>query len=48
MRDLIMAAGRVPQQRTTRYEAVTEVGAEVHLSGFKQSPGIAANIGSPH
>ena len=24
MRDLITAAGRVPQQRTTRYEAVTE------------------------
>ena len=26
MRDLITAAGRVPQQRTTRYEAVTEIG----------------------
>ena len=26
MRDLIAAAGRIPQQRTTRYEAVTEAG----------------------
>ncbi|MDE0510945.1 MAG: hypothetical protein OXI88_04080, partial [Gammaproteobacteria bacterium] len=26
MRDLITAAGRIPQQRTTRYEAVTEAG----------------------
>jgi len=26
MRDLITAAGRIPQQRTTRYEAITEAG----------------------
>ena len=48
MRDLITAAGRVPQQRTTRYGFINEAGAEVRLSGLKQNPGIAANIGSPH
>ena len=29
MRDLITAAGRVPQQRTTRYEAITEADPEL-------------------
>ena len=47
MRDLILSAGRVPQQRTTRYEPVTEVGAEVHLPLQGQSPGIAIQTGSP-
>ena len=48
MRELITAAGRVPQQRTTRYGFINQAGAEVHLSGLMQNPGIAAHIGSPH
>ena len=47
MRDLITAAGRIPQQRTTRYEAVTESDAQVHRSGLVQNPGTAAYVGSP-
>ena len=47
MRDLIMAAGRVPQQRTTRYEAVTEADDNLHLSGIRQGPDVAAHAAGP-
>ena len=47
MRKLITAAGRVPQQRTTRYEAVTKAGTEVHLPPPGQNPGISTHAGSP-
>ena len=52
MRDLITAAGRIPQQRTTRYEPVTEVGKfgdttlnSPHLS-FRRRPE-SSKKGSP-
>ena len=42
MRDLITAAGRVPQQRTTRYEAVTEADPELFRGSAASSlvPGL--------
>ncbi len=46
MRDLITAAGRVPQQRTTRYEAVTEAGLDVRLPVHQQNPGVETHVGS--
>ena len=46
MRELITAAGRVPQQRTTRYEFIDETGDPVHLPALTQNPGIATHISS--
>ena len=46
MRDLITAAGRVPQQRTTRYEVVTEVGERVDISTTTQNRGITTHVSS--
>ena len=42
MRDLIIAAGRVPQQRTTRYEAVAEADPELFRGSAASSfvPGL--------
>ena len=47
MRELITAAGRVPQQRTTRYEPVSEAGAEIHLPLQGLNPGVAIQTGRP-
>ena len=43
MRDLILSAGRVPQQRTTRYDMIDEGNASLHLPGLRQSPDVAAH-----
>ena len=47
MRELITAAGKVPQRRTTRYEFINETGDPVHLPAMTQNPGIATRGGCP-
>ena len=47
MRRLIVSAGREPQQRTTRYDAITESNDDVHLSGIQQNPEVTIHAGSP-
>ena len=47
MRKLITAAGRKPQQRTTRYELINETGEQVHLPAITQNPGITTHAGTP-
>ena len=55
MRDLIMAAGRVPQQRTTRYGAVTEADSELFrgsaasslVPGLQQVASVRGRISNP-
>ena len=47
MRELITAAGRVPQRRTTRYEFINEIGDPDHLPAMTQNPGIATQGGCP-
>ncbi len=42
MRRLILSAGRVPRQRTTRYEAVAEADDDLHLPVMRQSPDAVA------
>ena len=42
MRRLISSAGRVPQQRTTRYELVDESDDYLHLTSLRQGPDAAA------
>ena len=46
MRDLITAAGRIPQQRTTRYEAVTEAGVDVRLTAHQRNTGVETLVSS--
>ena len=46
MRDLITAAGRIPQQRTTRYEFIDETGDPVHLPAMTQNPAVATHVSS--
>ena len=46
MRRLITAAGRVPQQRTTRYEVVTEVGERVDIPTTTQNRSITTHVSS--
>ena len=46
MRRLITSAGRTPQQRTTRYEAVTRAGVDVPLPAHPQNPGVETRVGS--
>lgn len=46
MRRLITTAGRVPQQRTTRYEVVTEVGERVDIPTTTQNRSITTHVSS--
>ena len=46
MRNLITAAGRVPQRRTTRYEFIDDTGNPAHLPALTQNPGIATHVNS--
>ena len=46
MRELITAAGRIPQQRTTRYEFIDETGDPVHLPAMTQNPAVATHVSS--
>ena len=43
MRDLILSAGRVPRQRTTRYDMIDEGNDSLHLPGLRQSSDAAVH-----
>ena len=47
MRRLIVSAGREPQQRTTRYDVITDSNDDIHLSGIQQNPEVTIHVGSP-
>ena len=44
MRDLITAAGRVPQRRTTRYESITETGEQAHIPATRQNRSTTTHV----